>query len=55
MAACTGSTNRLEKKADAFLRSLEQEIIPVYIDWNKAGFQASVSGKDEDYRKRSEV
>ena len=54
MAACTGSTKRLEKKAEAFLRSMEQEIIPVYVDWNKASFQASVSGKDEDYRKRSE-
>jgi peptidyl-dipeptidase A len=54
MTTCTGSTKRLEKEADAFLRSLEKDIIPVYIDWNKASFQASISGKDEDYRKRSE-
>jgi peptidyl-dipeptidase A len=54
MTACTGSTKRLENEADAFLRSLEKEIIPVYTEWNKASFQASVSGKDEDYKKRSE-
>ena len=54
MTACTGSTKRTEKEATVFLRSLEKEIIPVTIEWNKASFQASVSGKDEDYRKRSE-
>src|SRR4030042_3033212 len=53
MTACTNSTKRMEKEAGVFLRSLENEIIPVYIEWNKASFQASISGKDEDYRKRS--
>ena len=54
MTACTNSTKRMEEEAGVFLRSLENEIIPVYIEWNKASFQASISGKDEDYRKRSE-
>jgi peptidyl-dipeptidase A len=54
MTACTGSTKRLENEAGVFLRSLEKDIIPVYIEWNKASFQASISGKDDDYRKRSE-
>jgi peptidyl-dipeptidase A len=54
MTACNNSTKRMEHEADVFLRSLEKEIIPVTIEWNKAGFQASISGKDEDYRKRSE-
>ena len=42
------------KRSRVFLRSLEKEIIPVYIEWNKAYFQATLSGKDEDYTKVSE-
>jgi peptidyl-dipeptidase A len=54
MTACTNSTKRVEKEAGAFLRSLEKEIIPVYTGWNKSYFQATISGKDEDYNKVSE-
>ena len=54
MTACTNSTKRMEKEADTFLRSLEKEIIPAYIEWNKSYFRASISGKDEDYSKVSE-
>jgi peptidyl-dipeptidase A len=54
MAACNKSTKQLESEANNFLRGLDKVIIPVYIEWNKASFKASISGKDEDYRKRSE-
>ncbi len=54
MTACTSSTKRMEKKASDFLRSLEKEIAPVYTEWNKSYFEATISGKDEDYSKVSE-
>ncbi|MBN1414832.1 MAG: M2 family metallopeptidase [Bacteroidales bacterium] len=54
MSACHNSAKQLEKEADAFLRSLEKNIIPVYIEWNKSSFRASISGKNKDYKKRSE-
>ncbi len=54
MTACTSSTKRMENKASDFLRSLEKEIAPVYTEWNKSYFEATISGKDEDYSKVSE-
>ena len=54
MTACTNSTKRMENKAGDFLRSLEMEIAPVYTEWNKSYFEATISGKDEDYSKVSE-
>jgi len=44
----------MENKASDFLRSLEKEIAPVYTEWNKSYFEATISGKDEDYSKVSE-
>ncbi len=54
MTACTNVTKRMEKEADAFLRSLDKEIVPAYTEWNKSYFQATVSGRDEDYNSVSE-
>lgn len=54
MTACSDQTKRTESEARAFLQSLEKEVMPVYAKWNASYFQATASGKDEDYNKVSE-
>lgn len=42
-------------EADEFIQSFEAEMIPVYIDMNKAYYESSITGKDEDYTRTSEL
>ncbi|MBN2213920.1 MAG: M2 family metallopeptidase [Bacteroidales bacterium] len=53
ITGCKQSTKRAEMMADEFIRSFEAEMIPVYIDMNKAYWDASISGRDEDYERSS--
>ncbi len=55
ISGCKQSSRKAEMEAGEFIKSFEAEIIPVYIDVNKAYFEASVTGKDEDYARSSEL
>ena len=52
---CNQTTGKAEKEAKAVIASLEKEIIPLYTEMNKAYFNASITGNDEDYAKSSEL
>ena len=54
-AGCKQSSKKAEMEAEKFIQSFEAEMIPVYIDMNKAYFEASISGRDEDYARSSEL
>ncbi len=54
-SCCKQSTKNTEIEAYKFIRSFESEMIPVYIDMNKAYWDASISGMDEDYSRSSEL
>ena len=55
ISGCKQSTKNTEMEADEFIQSFEAEIIPVYIDMNKAYWDASISGRNEDYSRASEL
>jgi peptidyl-dipeptidase A len=53
ISGCKQSTKNEEMEADEFIQSFEAEMIPVYIEMNKAYWEASISGRDEDYSRAS--
>ncbi len=53
--SCNQMNKKTENEAKAFLGSFEKEIIPLYIGSNKAYYAATISGKDEDYTKTTEL
>src|SRR4030042_446396 len=55
ITGCKPTTMKAEMEADEFIKSFEAEMIPVYIDKNKAYYESSISGKDEDYARSSEL
>ncbi len=55
MPGCKQSVTYNEREAQEFITSLEDQIIPAYTAMNKAYFQASVTGTDEDYSKSSDL
>lgn len=55
ISGCKQSTKNMEMEADEFIQSFEAEMIPVYVDMNKAYWDASISGRDEDYSRASEL
>lgn len=48
-------THKMEKELDVFIKHHEKQLIPLYIAASKAGYDASVSGKKEDYDKAAEL
>jgi len=44
----------MENKANELIKNFEEKFIPAFINYNKAYFDATVSGKDEDYKKAEE-
>src|SRR4030042_2356096 len=55
ITGCKQTTKKAEMEADEFIQSFEAEMIPVYIDKNKAYYESSISGRDEDYARSSEL
>jgi peptidyl-dipeptidase A len=51
--SCTSKKEKMENKLREFITKLEVEVIPLSKDANIASWDASITGKDEDY-KRSE-
>jgi len=52
---CKQTSKKAEMEAGEFIESFEAEMIPVYIDMNKAYYESSITGKDEDYARSSEL
>ena len=55
MTSCDQSKRKTEKEAGKFLKSVDNEVIPVFVELNKSYFQASVTGNDEDYKRSSDL
>lgn len=54
MTGCN-QTKKAEKEAQLFIKSFEAQFIPLYIESAKADYQATISGKREDYQKASDL
>ncbi|NJK84874.1 MAG: hypothetical protein HC906_01745 [Bacteroidales bacterium] len=54
LTACN-KEEKAEQEARNFIQNFEKRFIPVFIERNKAYYDASISGKDEDYKKSSDL
>jgi ABC-type phosphate/phosphonate transport system substrate-binding protein len=50
--SCTSKKEKMENKLREFITKLEVEVIPLSKDANIASWDASITGKDEDYNQR---
>lgn len=54
LISCQNKQKTMENKAKELIQNFEERFIPVFIEYNKAYFNATISGKDEDYKKAEE-
>lgn len=52
---CAPGKEEMKAELEKFIKKYETEVIPLYKDANIAYFNATISGKDEDYKKAEEL
>jgi len=52
---CSPGKEEMKAELEKFIKKYETEVIPLYKDANIAYFNATISGKDEDYKKAEEL